>query len=1321
MNKFVKSLFFVAAISMGAQEALAASEKFLYMLIPTSKSEWMASMPMISMDGGLSGKAMTADPDRCGWFYYRFAEDEAISDDVVFFRSDDDAREDMIGMNGDWEVSDKAVAIPLSMLFSTSETLYFVPEESLKDEYSDGWYVEDPQIDGICEYSLAAVIYDTDASLHGAFACKPDWSMGQTENEANGNACRYASAPYQAADSGKAFPCVGVTQGMVTEFLNTDRLGGNYKKPILTEKGKKCFGSQADAAFAAMFNSTAGINETYCVDIPFSRAKDGKWEFDSDNYLSPGATVAGGFYPAETTPSYVRMMSAYLPAAETKRKAEGPLFLCEGLRAVDPVEGTSYADLLCNGPGWNGGESCEGLFAGGSEFDGTFNGVSFTGDGWGWSCPNEAPEGWTFYASGSETKIGVMENRMLPAGESRWTSGQSDSQPLNVGGRNQHFCFESHAQFTYRKGLRFSFRGNDDIWVYVDNRLAVDIGGIHLDAPGYVDLDQFNGASGPLIEGNKYDLDVFFCDRRTTTSKVQIKTNMYMGQKTASTITYTKGNSRSTTEYNMCYSQVGDGSCGALLFDSDGARECCGSEIGTECKAQISYVLVKGRNYANGAATYDPYNIEGIDLSDPYNPKIDKKRVRLPAGLWTLFVVINDNYKPLETFRSAGGVEVVYGDAVAVRFNDSDDEIGRTSYSYVESAMAVFGNPSEKDMIPVYVSALAGTENGKLIMIPDDAAGSSYSLDIPANLNVYHRNEQGGFSPVSSDDLITIGPSGVDTVFVFASSFSMLSEKETIRLGVMGGTAEAELTFFLPKLSFVDSKGDVISGSVPHENQYDELWVGSYYDFNLVALVPKDDGSYALCSDCNFDIALSEKSSPGIEAKGSSGWKIKNGRAKISVRSHQEYRYTGVAEGFGYFSVVADNPLVSATYAPVYFRNPLVPFVGFADIFDVRGKAPSDLVMNGTYVAEEYLDGIADSIAIYFDRRIHKDSLPSLVCVLWDSSSAEAINPVKMGVSNKTDDTHQLCNAVLTSEIKCLNMDSKKYCDPIILAGGLKLSEDVKTSGSGKVITYQTFLDQKKLVMQGFASPIVDRIAPVLMLAGVDSLSKGYERLTLVVSEPVNLQNMTNRKAFDYFLQATSELSSAAITSVAVPSISVDAYGQGKIDVVYATQSGKKYPRAYDYVRLGGDLNNVMWTDISDYADYGQLRYAADAYYQWNSPTGYAEVNRLPSPWVKILSVDDSAFVNYLNKENDAKDDNKIGGYAKPKFRVRMVDAFTFEIYRVEDDSPTTVRRNFAVYDLSGSVVNRGVINPAGTVITVPSRGTYIVRSGHHSELVTAR
>ena len=100
----------------------------------------------------------------------------------------------------------------------------------------------------------------------------------------------------------------------------------------------------------------------------------------------------------------------------------------------------------------------------------------------------------------------------------------------NISGcrHNYSFAMKVSAQFKYVKGQYFEFRGDDDVWVFINNRLVVDIGGCHSPVEGGVNLDTIgqNDPSLKLIEGREYPFHIFFSERNATGSNFKMRTSI---------------------------------------------------------------------------------------------------------------------------------------------------------------------------------------------------------------------------------------------------------------------------------------------------------------------------------------------------------------------------------------------------------------------------------------------------------------------------------------------------------------------------------------------------------------------------------------------------------------------------------------------------------------------------------------------------------------------------------------------------------------------------------------------------------------------------
>jgi fibro-slime domain-containing protein len=93
--------------------------------------------------------------------------------------------------------------------------------------------------------------------------------------------------------------------------------------------------------------------------------------------------------------------------------------------------------------------------------------------------------------------------------------------------QNHNFGFttEVHTRFNYMGGETFAFTGDDDLWVFINHKLAIDLGGLHSQQSNKISLDTQAKALGITV-GNAYDLDLFHAERHTDASDFRVDTNL---------------------------------------------------------------------------------------------------------------------------------------------------------------------------------------------------------------------------------------------------------------------------------------------------------------------------------------------------------------------------------------------------------------------------------------------------------------------------------------------------------------------------------------------------------------------------------------------------------------------------------------------------------------------------------------------------------------------------------------------------------------------------------------------------------------------------
>lgn len=90
---------------------------------------------------------------------------------------------------------------------------------------------------------------------------------------------------------------------------------------------------------------------------------------------------------------------------------------------------------------------------------------------------------------------------------------------------NYSFTAEISTRFRYSGGETFTFSGDDDVFVFINRRLAIDLGGIHSSLSKTVDLDEQADKLG-LRKGEVYPMHIFFAERHPTESDFVVQTTI---------------------------------------------------------------------------------------------------------------------------------------------------------------------------------------------------------------------------------------------------------------------------------------------------------------------------------------------------------------------------------------------------------------------------------------------------------------------------------------------------------------------------------------------------------------------------------------------------------------------------------------------------------------------------------------------------------------------------------------------------------------------------------------------------------------------------
>jgi fibro-slime domain-containing protein len=350
---------------------------------------------------------------------------------------------------------------------------------------------------------------------------------------------------------------------------------------------------------------------------------------------------------------------------------------------------------------------------------------------------------------------------------------------------NYGFCLESHANFVYKKGQVFDFRGDDDVWVFVNNKLALDLGGIHGATPGSINLDTLG-----LVEGQTYPWDFFFCERNKCGSSLRIKTTIYFKQQRALDHAMEK-RPDGTPFYKVIKRIGGTGACGS---SGDSIKEVAPGPLG--------FVL---------------YRVGGDSIQT------------LPKGLSFGGITVADGGVSVDTAKVTGLAPGAYK---VVFFETSNPNL-RDEIRFTVSArnMVLFEAPLKQSTVlgnGLRVTAgLYFQGAGKDSSVADTA---TWSPTFPSTLSVYHDSLK--TKPITSGSSLQMGATGRDTLWVFGNPASLNDQTDTLSIP---GSNKSVVTFSLPPLDLPRAQtAEMFDDDA--DGRGDRLQVT--YDRNLTGNVP---------------------------------------------------------------------------------------------------------------------------------------------------------------------------------------------------------------------------------------------------------------------------------------------------------------------------------------------------------------------------------------------------------------------------------------------------------------------------------------------------
>lgn len=236
---------------------------------------------------------------------------------------------------------------------------------------------------------------------------------------------------------------------------------------------------------------------------------------------------------------------------------------------------------------------------------------------------------------------------------------------VNNGAKNGGFTLRGESQFVYNEAsnLYFQFTGDDDVYMYINGVLALDLGGAHGRNSKTVNLNDLDATKYGLKEGQVATFTFFYMERCSDASTFGIETNMELVQRAINV---------EKKAYDTSYgAEYADGASISTTTDNPTtvAYDLILTNKGNTDMHQISFT---DQDTQGGTAAF------GYDVTNPYVNDSNTATVTLgELSTYLIYVTDGDNVvestrKTLTTLnelsKEVGKVTLAPGQSLHVRF-----------------------------------------------------------------------------------------------------------------------------------------------------------------------------------------------------------------------------------------------------------------------------------------------------------------------------------------------------------------------------------------------------------------------------------------------------------------------------------------------------------------------------------------------------------------------------------------------------------------------------------------------------------------------------